>query len=235
MANRDNGKMRVVVFGAHPDDPESGCGGLITMLTQAGHEVIVGYATCFRRGRQIGSEPEGVVRRREAVAACKVMGATPKFFDYAHDDLTADPAAVRCVSAWLDEVGPHIVVTGWPFDTHPNHHATSSLVWQCYSKRNGWNLYLFEVETDVQSLGFVPQLYLDIGSVREAKKAALWCHASQDPEEIWERFHDPMHRRRGRECGVTYAEAYYLVEAKESCPLLPVAFLSRADRDSQMD
>jgi hypothetical protein len=38
----------VVVFGAHPDDPESGCGGLIALLTQKGHEVIVGYATCYR-------------------------------------------------------------------------------------------------------------------------------------------------------------------------------------------
>jgi hypothetical protein len=32
-------KLRVVVFGAHPDDPESG-GGLIAALTSAGHEVV---------------------------------------------------------------------------------------------------------------------------------------------------------------------------------------------------
>jgi hypothetical protein len=29
-------KLRAVVFGAHPDDPESGCGGLIALLTKAG-------------------------------------------------------------------------------------------------------------------------------------------------------------------------------------------------------
>ena len=40
-----NKKLRVVVVGAHPDDPESGCGGLIALLTKAGHEVIVGYLT----------------------------------------------------------------------------------------------------------------------------------------------------------------------------------------------
>src|SRR5438445_7561684 len=62
-------KLRVIVFGAHPDDPESGCGGLIALLTREGHEVIVAYATCFRGDRKIGDESEAVVRRREASAA----------------------------------------------------------------------------------------------------------------------------------------------------------------------
>jgi len=33
-------KMKVVVFGGHPDGPESGAGGLIAMLTRQGYEVI---------------------------------------------------------------------------------------------------------------------------------------------------------------------------------------------------
>jgi hypothetical protein len=41
-----------------------------------------------------------------------------------------------------------------------------------------------------------------------------------------------MHRRRGAECGVEFAEAYSLVEAKEGCPLLPVKFLGRKDAGS---
>ena len=41
-------KLRVVVFGGHPDDPESGAGGLIATLTDQGHEVIC--ATVPRSG-----------------------------------------------------------------------------------------------------------------------------------------------------------------------------------------
>ena len=219
-------KLRVVVFGGHPDDPESAAGGLIARLTRDGHEVICAYGTCFRGDRTLGGEPEGVVRRREAAAACRILGASAKFFDYAHEKLSADPETAKVVSAWLAEVKPDIVITHWPMDTHENHHAVSSLVWQAYRHAGGWSLYYFEVMTGRQTLGFRPDLYFDLEGVREVKKAALDCHASQNPGKIWE-FHDGMQRLRGAECGVAYAEAYSLVEAKEGCAVLPVSFLHR--------
>ncbi len=219
-------KLRVVVFGGHPDDPETGCGGLIAQLTEAGHDVRVAYGTCFRGDRKLGGEPEAIVRRREATAACKILGATPKFFDYAHEKIEASPATLAAVSAWLNEVHPDIVVTHWPLDIHENHHVVSSLVWQCYQRRGGWNLYFFEVMTDQQTLGFHPELYLDIGKVHSTKKTACYCHESQKPDEFWA-VHEAMHRRRGLECGVETAEAYTLVEAKPGCALLPLAFLNK--------
>ena len=118
------------MFGGHSDDPESGAGGLIATLTRLGHEVICAYGTTFRSDRRFFGKPEGEVRRSEATAACKVLGATPKFFPYAHEKLIGDAATLKEVSAWLDEVKPDIVVTHWPLDTHPNHHTVSSLVWQ---------------------------------------------------------------------------------------------------------
>jgi LmbE family N-acetylglucosaminyl deacetylase len=222
-------KLRIVVFGAHPDDPESGAGGLVALLSLEGHEVISAYGTCFRGDRAIGSEPEGVVRRREAAAACRVLGAQAHFFDYAHENLESDRATESAVARWLEETHPDIVVTHWPLDTHPNHHTVSSLVWQAYQPQGGWNLYFFEVMTGRQSLGFRPELYLDISSVRAKKKEALDCHQSQKPEAIWA-FHDGMHRARGAECGAPFAEAYSLVQAKEGCPLLPVPFLPKLAR-----
>jgi LmbE family N-acetylglucosaminyl deacetylase len=218
-------KTRVAVVGAHPDDPESGCGGLIALLTQRGHEVVVGYLTCYRGGRQVGDEAEATVRRREATAACQALGARPHFFDYAHEKLVADEATVAAVAAWLKAVGPDVVVTHWPLDTHPNHHVTSSLVWQCYLRDAPWGLYFFEVLTGRQSLGFRPELYLDIGPVRGLKRRALDRHRSQDPGAIWEA-HEAMHRRRGAEAGVEYAEAFLRAEGAKERPKLPVPFLT---------
>ena len=154
--------LRIVVFGGHPDDPESGAGGLIATLTQQGHEVIVAYGTAFRADRRFFDRPEAEVRRAEATAACQRLGATPKFFPYAHEKLMADEATLKAVSEWLGEVKPDIVVTHWPLDTHPNHHVVSSLVWQSYTHQGGWNLYFFEVMTGQQTLGFEPDLYLEI-------------------------------------------------------------------------
>lgn len=223
------GRLRVVVFGAHPDDPESGAGGLIATLTKQGHEVICAYGTAFRGDRRIAGRPEAEVRRAEATAACKVLGATPRTFPFAHESLVADEATLKVVSAWLDEIKPDVVVTHWPLDTHPNHHVVSSLVWRCYRRQGGWNLYFFEVMTDRQTIAFRPELYLDIAPVRDLKRRALDEHRSQGPEEIW-KAHEAMQRRRGAECGVEFAEAYSLVEAKPGCPLLPVRFLGRAAR-----
>jgi LmbE family N-acetylglucosaminyl deacetylase len=220
-------KVRVVVFGAHPDDPESGCGGLIALLTRAGHEVTVAYATCYRGGRKIGAESEARVRRREAEAACKLLGARPHFFDYAHEKLFADRATVQAISAWLREVRPDVVVTHWPLDTHPNHHVTASLVWQAYLQSDAaWGLYFFEVMTNQQTLGFHPGLYLDVGPVMGLKEKALACHRSQHPEGIW-RVHEAMGRQRGSECGVTFAEAYLRAEPARGRPTLPLVFRSR--------
>ena len=81
--------------------------------------------------------------------------------------------------------------------------------------------------TDQQTIAFKPELYLDITAVRDLKRRSLEEHKSQDPEEIWT-VHERMHRRRGAECGVEFAEAYSLVEAKDGCPLLPVAFRRRS-------
>jgi LmbE family N-acetylglucosaminyl deacetylase len=210
-----------VVLGAHPDDPESGCGGLIALLSKAGHEVIVGYTTCYRGDRKLGGEPEREVRRREATAACRILGAKPHFFDYAHEKLLADASTLETVSGWLKDTQPDIVVTHWPLDTHPNHHVTSSLVWQTYLREGHWNLYFFEVMTDRQTQGFPPNLYVDIAGVREIKKKALDCHQSQQPNDIW-KAHEAMHHRRGQECGAQYAEAYYLVGQRKDWPLLPI-------------
>ena len=55
-------KLKVVVFGGHPDDPESVVGELIAWRTLDGHEVIAAYGTAFRGQRRFFDQPEADVR-----------------------------------------------------------------------------------------------------------------------------------------------------------------------------
>jgi LmbE family N-acetylglucosaminyl deacetylase len=217
-------RLRIVVFGAHPDDPETGCGGLIAVLAAAGHGVTCAYGTTHRPDQEYFGKSEKDVREGEAMAACDILGATPKFFPFAHDELATTPKAVGEIAAWLEYVAPAIVVAHWPLDTHENHQAVGSILWRIYARGAPWQLYFFEVLTNEQSLGFRPTHYLDIGSVRDTKQQAVFCHHSQDPGIMWAE-HEQMHRMRGRECGVQFAEAYVLPVPNDDLPILPVQFV----------
>ena len=237
-------KLRVIFFGAHCDDNELGAGGLMRMLADQGHEVISAYATAFRRGRMIDGKPEDVVRRAESTAACRILGATPRFFPYAHEELEkpfADKKTLSEIIAWFEKIQPDIVVAQWPLDTHPNHQVVGMSTWMAYDHagrvwgvegpnavktKKGWNLYYYEVCTftkpeDVETLAFQPNAYFDIGKVRDVKRKAVDCLTSQGPAAGWVD-QERIHAKRGKECGVPYAEAFFLVEAKPGCPLLPV-------------
>lgn len=219
-------KRRIVIFSAHPEDTQFGCGGLITKLTKAGHEVIVASASSFRGSRKIDGQPEVEVRRRGAQESSKVVSATPHFFEYDHLSLVSDEQTIDAVSAWLRQTKPDIVVTHWPLDTQPNRHVTSSLVWQSYLRDKKWSLYFFEGLTDYQTIAFTPDLFLDITDVRDIKKDACFRFQSQKPEAIWVD-QDDVQRRRGEECNVRYAEAYILAEPLPGRATLPVAFLKK--------
>ena len=51
-------KLKVVVAGAHPDDPESGCGGTMLRYALAGHEVVALYLTRGEAGIRDKSHDE---------------------------------------------------------------------------------------------------------------------------------------------------------------------------------
>ena len=69
-------RMKVLAIGAHPDDPETCCGGTMCLLTEAGHEVVCVYLTRGEAGIAGKSHSEAAaIRVVESENACKVTGA----------------------------------------------------------------------------------------------------------------------------------------------------------------
>src|SRR5215469_8328005 len=63
-------KIKVIVCGGHPGDPEYGCGGTVAQLTKFGHEVVLLYLN------DGGWPPTSSTERMaEAKKACEILKA----------------------------------------------------------------------------------------------------------------------------------------------------------------
>ena len=73
-------KKKALIIGAHPDDPETACGGTMLLLAKAGYEVVSVYMTKGERGIAGKSLQEAAdIRVPEAIRACEILGARPVF------------------------------------------------------------------------------------------------------------------------------------------------------------
>ncbi len=203
-------KWDVVCVGGHPDDPESGCGGALALYSGLGHSVTVIYLTRGEAGIAGRShEQAAAIRTAECQAACKILGAKPVFAGQIDGATVVDAKAAETLSRLIAAERPDIVFTQWPIDTHPDHQAASVLAFRAWlAGGRRWELYYYEVNRGSQTTAFHPTDYVDITAVREKKKAALFAHKSQNGEEIYRRYHEPMENLRGRETGCAAAEAF---------------------------
>lgn len=203
-------KLKIVVTGGHPDDPESGCGGTVALYSSLGHEVVILYLT---RG-EVGIEGKSVkesadIRTAESRKACEILKARPVFAGQIDGSTELNRARYQEFRQLLDAEHPDVVLTHWPIDTHRDHRAASLLTYDAWLEGGRkFDLYYYEVDQGEQTQVFCPTHYVDITKTESRKKAACYAHASQQPETTFYVLHDMMNRFRGMEYGVKYAEAF---------------------------
>ncbi len=201
--------LRIVCVGAHPDDPESGCGGTLAQYAALGHAVTIAYLTRGERGIPGKSLDEAArIRSAESQAACRIIGANPVYVGQIDGATEVNRTHVDAMSRLLAAENPDVVFTHWPVDTHMDHQVASMLTIRAWMNLRTPRLYFFEVNSGSQTEGFLPNTYVDISSIVEQKKAALFAHVSQDGQGIWREHHEMMAQWRGREAGVAAAEAF---------------------------
>lgn len=204
-------KLKILAIGAHPDDPESTCGGTIAKMVKAGHDVVAVYMTHGERGISgVSLEESARIRTAEAEAACKVLGCRHIFLTQIDGATEINPARYQEFIDLMKAEKPDIVLTHWPIDSHRDHAICSILTIDAWRRVGGnFDLYFHEAMTGIQSKTFnCADVLVDISDVIDIKTKAMYCHTSQDIPDWYDTQHRTMERYHGYRCGVEYAEAF---------------------------
>ena len=178
---------KILCIGAHPDDPESGCGGTLAKLQKMGHEVTIIYLTTGEAGIANSSHADSAaIRKQEAVNACKLLNAKPVFAGQIDGETIVSNTTLQHLKDLVIAEKPDIIFTHWPIDSHKDHQVASLLTTQIWiQSASKFSLYFFEVCTGEQTLLFHPTVFVDMGETQEQKRLAVYAHKSQFPESIY--------------------------------------------------
>jgi LmbE family N-acetylglucosaminyl deacetylase len=189
-------RPHVVAVVAHPDDAEIWCGGTLLNHRAAGYEVSVVYV-----------RPTTRVRKREAIAAARSMGARVEFL----------PARspVVALEIVLAKAMPAVIITHWSRDSHAEHVAASEHLARALPnvliRSNLWADVFYcdtysSIGRDAQAV-FAPSELVDVTGVWSAKLALIDHYGSQ-PVAYWKELVEAQCRLLGSRIGVRYAEGF---------------------------
>ena len=198
--------LKVVITGGHPGDPEYGCGGTISRLTDLGSEAVLLY---LNQGEPLESTARMTgYRVEEARKASEILKARPAYVGQIDGNAVVDQSHYREFRKILEKENPSIVFTHWPIDNHADHRAISMLVydaWLHMGKR--FSLFYYEVSNGEDTQQFTPSDYVNISASEPKKRLACYAHATQAPDKFYA-LQDTIARWRGIESGHTRAEAF---------------------------
>lgn len=209
----------LVAFGAHPDDIEFGCGGIIARETRTGRTAH--FVVCSRGEAGTNGTPEE--RTREAEHAAKLLGATIEFVELdgdAHLEVRAEH--VLKLAAVLRRVRPTLVLAPTVAQNqHPDHWRLGALVRDAtrLARYGGvrelanltphaiGELFFYALGPGAEPAGTTPVL-IDISDpeIMAAWTAAMEAHASQMRTRNYVELQVTRARVHGLNAGVGHAQ-----------------------------
>ena len=212
----------LVAFGAHPDDIEFGCGGVVARETRAGRPVH--FVVCSRGEAATHGTPAH--RTAEAERSAGLLGATVEFIEFDGDaHLAARPAHAITLAGILRRQRPRIVLAPSRVENqHPDHAQLGQLVGDAarLARYGGVpelraspphaiaHLFFYAVTPEAEPAGLA-RILIDVSApeVVGAWTAAMEAHASQALTRGYVELQLTRARLNGLRAGVGHAIALF--------------------------
>jgi bacillithiol biosynthesis deacetylase BshB1 len=183
-----NLKLDILVFGAHPDDTELGCGGTIIKHIKSGKKVGVVDLT----EGQLGSRGSVAERYKEAAKAAIIQGLSVREnLGFEDGWFRNDKAALDKVIEMIRKYKPEIVLANAITDRHPDHGRAASLIADAcfYSGLVKIESYYNDIKQEVwrpkalyhyiQDYHIEPDFVIDVSEHWDQKIEAIMAFSSQ--------------------------------------------------------
>ena len=188
----DDGKLRIICFGAHPDDAEYKSGGCAALWAQQGHHVKLVSVTNGDIGHwAMAGGPLAQRRTAESGEVAKRLGVESEVLDIHDGELMPTLENRRTITRLIREWGADIVIAHRPWDYHPDHRYVGVLVQDAAFmvtvpyflpsvpalKKNP--VFLYSSDGFQKPYPFEADIAVDVGPVFEQKVDALTALVSQ--------------------------------------------------------
>ena len=125
----EDGKLRIIAFGAHPDDCEIKAAGVAAKWAKLGHHVKFVSVTNGDIGHwQMAGGPLAQRRTAEVLECAKILGIETEVLDNHDGELLPTLENRRTITRLIRQWRADIVLAPRPNDYHPDHRYTGILV-----------------------------------------------------------------------------------------------------------
>ena len=161
--------MNILAIGAHPDDIELGCGGLLIRTARQGHNISMYSLT---RGSASG-DPEQ--RTEELKRSARFIGAKNLWIDDFEDTkLSSSEDLINHIEYFINKSDPDLILTHSHGDVHHDHRTIATATVE--AGRYNSNILSYEMPLTKK---FEPQVFYDISSVVNEKVELIEIFWSQ--------------------------------------------------------
>ncbi|MCL6501205.1 MAG: PIG-L family deacetylase [Pirellulales bacterium] len=125
----EDGKLRVIVFGGHPDDCELDAGGTAARWAKMGHKVKFVSCTNGDIGHwRMAGGPLALRRKAEVQRCAEILGIETEVLDIHDGELMVTMGNRRTICRLIRQWRADVVISHRPNDYHPDHRYTGQLV-----------------------------------------------------------------------------------------------------------